>query len=70
MGPRPGAIIECMKDRDWVLLAYCRSCGVYGTAVVDDDRHVSWPEVVHELDCSLAEQQDAREEHSWTIGAA
>ncbi|WP_134567949.1 hypothetical protein [Cryobacterium algoritolerans] len=59
-----------MKDRDWVLLAYCRSCGVYGTAVVDDDRHVSWPEVVHELDGSLAERQDAREEQSWTIGAA
>ncbi|MBG6056933.1 hypothetical protein RCH16_000119 [Cryobacterium sp. MP_M5] len=59
-----------MKDRDWVLLAYCRSCGVYGTAVIGDDHRISWPEVVHELDCDLAEAQDAREEHPWTIGAA
>ncbi|TFB97010.1 hypothetical protein [Cryobacterium sp. HLT2-28] len=59
-----------MRDRDWVLLAYCRSCGVYGTAVIDDDHRISWPDVVHEVDCDLAEQQDVREAHSWAVGAA
>ncbi|MDJ0324599.1 hypothetical protein QMG61_12615 [Cryobacterium sp. PH31-AA6] len=62
--------MDTMKDRDWVLLAYCRSCGVYGTAVIDDAHQISWPEVVHESDCELAESADTREEHPWAVGAA
>jgi hypothetical protein len=50
-----------MKQHDWVLNAHCRECGISGTVQVSDDRHVTWPTIVHEADCALAESQDLTE---------
>ena len=58
-----------MKDTDWVLLVSCRGCGVYGTAHVREDRTLAWPDIVHEVDCELAEAGDRRERHAWMADA-
>ncbi|TFC47096.1 hypothetical protein E3T26_09480 [Cryobacterium sp. TMT1-21] len=58
-----------MKDTDWVSIAYCRDCGVYGTATIRDDHNFVWPEIVHETDCQLARHGDIKEMHSWSPSA-
>jgi hypothetical protein len=58
-----------MKDNDWVLLVFCRGCGIYGTAHVREDHTLGWPDIVHEADCDLAEPRDRREWHAWMAGA-
>lgn len=52
-----------MKDRDWVLIAYCRSCGVDGVVEIADDHTMVWPVLIHEWDCERAEPQDLKELH-------
>ena len=57
-----------MKDTDWVLLVFCRGCGIYGTAQVRADHTLIWPDIVHEVDCEFAEPGDRREWHAWAAG--
>jgi hypothetical protein len=43
-----------MERSDWVLNAYCRSCGVGSVARVGDDDRIVWPDIIHEANCPLA----------------
>ena len=47
-----------MERSDWVLNAYCRTCGVGGAARVGDDDRVVWPDIIHEANCPLATHDD------------
>jgi hypothetical protein len=50
-----------MEHNDWVLNAYCRSCGVSNVAHVGSDHRIEWPYVIHEANCELAGRDDVRE---------
>lgn len=50
-----------MDEREWVLIARCRSCGINSVAEIDDDVRVIWPPIIHECDCDSAGPDDLRE---------
>lgn len=50
-----------MRNSEWVLNAYCRSCGIGSTVRVDDDQRLVRPAVIHEADCDLAQPDDRKE---------
>lgn len=50
-----------MKDSDWILIAYCRSCGIDGVVDLGVDRRIVWPVLIHEANCELAEPDDPKE---------